>query len=231
LGRGGKIQFRSNTFIITSGYVEYKNSPPENPYLNLSAESRVTAEFRSDRPEDSIKREYDVVMRVTGLASNPNVSVSSQPALSEAQLISLLTLGFISETERPSTNQDDSVANTSYQLGSAFINEQLGLSRGIGKTIGVEFDISSGYDSADKAAVHTFSVKKQWSPKFGTSASRSVGKTSTNNVRAEYKLNPNLSVIGSYVGKEQSGASSSETLSNETPNLFGLDVEYRVDFK
>ena len=96
--------------------------------------------------------------------------------------------------------------------------------------MGVRFDFSSGFDSEDNAAVHTFTVKKQWTPKFGTAASRSVGKTNTNRFEAKYRINNNVSVIGNYEGKEQTGANDDDE-EDDDDNLFGLDIEYKVEFK
>jgi translocation and assembly module TamB len=228
--KGSLITFRDNIFEVQSGYVEYQNSPPENPNLNITAESRVRTSVGS---ED--QREFDVLLRVLGPVQDPQVLVSSQPPLSEPELLSLLTLGFITqpdntEAERLGRAQADGIANTSYQLGSAFLNEQLGLNREIGKRFGVDFDFSSAFNSQEQAAVHTFTARKQWTPKFGMSASRSVGKTQRSNVRAEYRLNNNFSMMLKYDGLEQSGASDGAVI-EEDANVFGLDLEYRMDFK
>lgn len=230
IARGGKVTFRNNTFEIESGYVEYRNSPPENPILNVQAEAKVTAQIGSNETRD-----YDVDLKVQGTAADPRVIVSSEPVLAETELISLLTLGFISPTAaggaegtEPTTQEE--LTNTSYQLGSAFLSEQLGLSRVLESQLGVRFDISSSYDTSDKAEKHKFTLRKQWTPKFGTSASREIGKTNTNNFKAEYKLNKNLSVIGEWEGTESTGAEQTET-SEKNQNIFGLDIEYKVEFK
>ena len=39
-----------------------------------------------------------------------------------------------------------------------------------------------------------------------------------------------MSVIGSWEGKEQTGATKSETDEGET-NIFGLDLEFKREFK
>lgn len=227
IAKGGKVAFRSNVFEIQSGYVEYDNAPAENPTLNLQASAVVRAQLR-----DGTTRDYDVDLVVQGTASQPKIIMSSQPPLVENELISLLTLGFISEEniEDGETTAGEKLANTSYQLGSAFLNEQLGINRVLEKQLGLHFDFNSSYDTSDKAEKHKFTLSKQWSPKFGTSASREIGKTNSNNVKAEYKLNKNLSVIGQWDGKEPTG-SDQQTTSDKDLNIFGLDIEYKVDFR
>ena len=225
--KGGLITFRDNVFEVKSGYVEYRNEVPENPRLNISAESQVRAQIGADADDE---KDFDVSLRVLGSASEPQVTVSSQPPLSESELLSLLTLGFISDQGNDVEENENGITDTSYKLGSAFLNEQLGLNRQLGKRLGVQFDFSSAYDSEDSAAVHTFTVKKQWTPKFGTAASRSVGKTNTNRFEAKYRINNNVSVIGNYEGKEQTGANDDDE-DEDDDNLFGLDIEYKVEFK
>jgi hypothetical protein len=227
--RGGKVTFRNNIFEIQSGYVEYKKSNPENPYLNVNAEARVAATLANNEIRD-----YDIDLNVTGYANDPKITVSSDPPIGEVELISLLTLGFISQSQNELEGTEQTtqgkLANTSYQLGSAFLNEQLGLNKQFESRLGLQFDFSSSYNDTDAAAVHKFTLKKQWTPKFGTSASRSIGKTNTNNVKAEYKINKNVSVIGEWEGRESTGASE-DVDKNATPNLFGLDVEFKREFK
>lgn len=224
--RGGKITFRNNTFEIKNGSLEYENSKPTNPSLNIQADARVIAQLKNNETRD-----YDVEMSVLGTAENPKITLSSQPALPENDLISLLTLGFINEIEVGEEEAaGPNLTNTSYQLGSALLNEQLGINRVLESRLGVQLDINSSYDSADKAEKHKFTLRKQWTPKFGTSGSKELGKTTTNSVKAEYKLNKNLSVIGEWEGKEPTGVEQGAQSEKEL-NLFGLDIEYKVDFK
>lgn len=234
IGRSSKITIRNNVFDITGGTVEYRQSPPQNPEINVTAESRIAVLRESE------EREFDVFARFTGPAQSPDIQMSSQPPIAERELLSLVTLGYMNEADTATTSNtvsgpqsDDSGAqasSTGYQIGSQFINEQLGINRKLEKTLGLEFDYASSYDSTDRANRHTFMLKKQWSPRFGTSASRSVGKSDTNNVKANYKLNRNTSVIGHWEGKEQSGSNSSEA-SDVQENLFGVDLEFRREFK
>lgn len=224
VARGSEVYFRDNRFEVESGSVIYRSTTPENPELNVTAHSRVLAKIGPTE-----ERDVDIYLRVLGTAKEPEVNVSSQPALAEKDLISLLAFGFIPQAENTAQNGD--LSSASAQIGTAIINDLLGLNRQIGRRLGVEFDISSGTDSEDSSSTQTsFTVRKQWTPNFGTSASRSVGKTNKNNVRAEYKINRNLSVIGSYEGKEQTGAAEVEEEA-DAQNQFGVDLEYRVDFK
>ncbi|MCB0351703.1 MAG: translocation/assembly module TamB, partial [Bdellovibrionales bacterium] len=224
--RGGKISFRNNIFEIKNGTVEYDKAVPSNPTLNIQADARVTAQLKNNETRD-----YDIDMRVQGTATNPKITLASQPALPENDLISLLTLGFINEeSSAADTTREGLIANTSSQLLSAVVTEQLDRVLELNSKFGMQLDINSSYDSEDKAEKHKVTIRKQITPKFGASASREIGKTTTNNVKAEYKLNKNLSVIGEWEGKEPT-TSEQSTQSAKDLNIFGLDIEYKVDFK
>lgn len=221
------VTVRNNVFNITNGTVDYRGAPPENPEINVGAEARIDLIVN-----ENIEREYDVYGRFTGPAQKLNIQMTSQPPLAERELISLVTLGYINESDNTveGSNTSAQASTTGYQIGSQFLDEQLGINRRLEKTLGVNFRYSSSFDASEQAARHTFVLKKQWSPRFGTSASRSVGKSDTNNVKAEYKLNRNMSLIGSWEGKEQTGASATDNQDGET-NIFGLDIEFKREFK
>ncbi|MEK6554520.1 MAG: translocation/assembly module TamB domain-containing protein, partial [Bdellovibrionota bacterium] len=109
------ITVRDNVFNVTNGTVEYKSFPPENPELNVSAESRISLVLK-----DNIEREYDVYARFTGPAQKLNIQMSSQPQLSEQELISLVTLGFVNEADNATdvNNPSAQASSTGYQIGS-----------------------------------------------------------------------------------------------------------------
>jgi translocation and assembly module TamB len=225
--RGGKIQFRSSVYDIELAKLDYENTSADNPKLDIACSSRITAQIN-----DTETRDYDVDVKVRGTGKDPKIILSSQPALPESDLISLLTLGFINNPSGESRAEEAGLANTSYQLGSQFLYEQLGINRQLEEKLGLQLGYSSSYSGTDKAAVHTFSLRKQWTPKFGTTATRAIGKTSSSEVQAQYKLNKNLSVIGEWEGKE-TGASTdtTNTTTDSENNLFGIDLEYKLEFR
>ncbi len=226
--RGGQVNFRSNIFEIQSGILNWDNSEPANPSLNVSADSKATATLINNETRD-----YNVHLRVTGDAKTPKIAMTSEPPLAENDLVSLVTLGFVNDQQNTTFAQPQStgISDNSYQLGGAILNQSLGINRQLEERLGVQFDYSSSYNQVDQATHHKFTLRKQWTPVFGTSASRDVGKTSTSDVKAEYKLNKRVSVIGEWEGQDSSGATTTNTNTNATSNIFGLDLEYKRDFK
>ncbi|MCB0421416.1 MAG: translocation/assembly module TamB domain-containing protein [Bdellovibrionales bacterium] len=206
----GKFTFRTNEFNIRDALISFQKSTPDSPTVNVSAYSRV--------------KEYDIDLLLTGSAQNPRVNLSSQPQLPETEILSLLALGMTTQ-ESDSTGAFEATAeNTSFQITSALINQQLGLGKEINKRLGVKFEISSDYDAEEATSVHRFTFKKQWTPKFGASASRSIGANPINKFKVEYKLSNELSLIGNYENQEQSEQT------RDTTDKLGLDLEYKVQF-
>lgn len=75
----GEIYFSGNTFIIEEGVIDFINPNQIEPYLNIKARTRVN--------------EYDILLTVTGPTSKLSASMSSDPALKQVDIISLLVTG------------------------------------------------------------------------------------------------------------------------------------------
>ena len=98
-------------------------------------------------------------------------------------------------------------------------------SRRLKESLGVDVKVSSSQPT-DRAAQPKVTLSKQWTPKLGASASSTLAANPANDVKVEYKMNKNISVIGSWEGKE-TDLKEDDT----TESVFGLDLEYRVQFK
>jgi len=79
---GSQAFFRGNQFTISQGALEFKERKSIDPVFDLQAETQV--------------REYLVRLHAFGRASDPKLVLSSEPALSEGDILSLLTLGITS---------------------------------------------------------------------------------------------------------------------------------------
>jgi hypothetical protein len=69
-------------------------------------------------------------------------------------------------------------------------------------------------------------LSKQWTPKFSASASSTLESTPSNNVKLEYKMNDKVSAVGSWDAKEKLNEQK-----DTNRNVFGLDLEYKLNFK
>ena len=209
--KDGKVFFgeKDNPFFISVGRLEFTEEDSENPTIFLTANSRIN-------------EEYDINLLVQGKGNDPKINLTSQPPLTEHEIISLLTLNIDPNAEPSSLESSDLAKKTSLEISGAILATPLS---NINKLTGVEVDVS-GATGADGTVVPNLTLKKQWSPKFGVSASRTVETNPTNNAKMEYKVNRNFSVIGTWENKE-----GNPEVKDTAADKVGVDLEYKVEFK
>lgn len=223
--RGGKLFFRGNTFDLIVTNMEYNNSPAENPKMYVNAQTRVTesASEDSSRPQT-----YDIDMIAQGTAKVPKLTMTSQPPLSEPQIVSLLALGVTSSQTSTAGGFSDKNGNQgSIRIGSALIEKPLG--KEIKNRLGLDFAITSSNSATDNSQKVTLS--KQLTPKITASASRSIGKSQSNSAKLEYQMNKNVSVVGSFEGQSDTSATQTTDKKPVDSSVLGLDLEYKLQFK
>lgn len=218
---GGRVFFRDAPFEITSGFVEYENMPPENPRIYLTATSHQTETITDDQNR-STNQQYDISLLAQGRAQNPQITLTSQPALSQREIVSLLALGVTSGGADRSSGA--SASNTGSAIGAAILQKAGG--RKLKDSLGVDMKVSSSRPVANDSSKPMVTLSKQITPKFGVSASSTLTANPANEVKAEYKLKKNISAIGSWGVREPNP--QFETPQN---SVIGLDLEYKVNFK
>lgn len=216
---GGKLFFKDTPFSINTGRVNFKNETSLNPLLFIDAATSIT--------EQSSQTNYDVNLILQGRLDNFTTSIESQPNLSERDLVSLLALGLTSEQLDKQTveNQQDLQM---MELGAAVIsNSPLG--KEIEDRTGFTFKLSTDVDDED-ATQYRVVISKQVTPKVGASASI-LGNNAKKDVKLEYKLNKDLSLIGSWESTTLDENSDTSLNKNQKSDIFGLDLRYKVEFE
>jgi len=223
---GAKVFFGEQPFDVNSAYVEYNNAPPNDPKLYLTASTRV-AESVLDEQGRGSQNQYDVNMLVQGRGQAPQFTLTSQPPLGQREIVSLLALGITGATTGTDDRKSSELqnANTSAALGAALLSRAGG--KRVKESLGVDVKVSSSQPTPDNASAPKVTLSKQWTPKFGASASSTIGSNPNNNVKLEYKMNQSVSVIGSWEGRETLRDQQKDT----TVNVLGLDLQYKVQFK
>ena len=94
----GVINFREHDFILSSAQIDYTNTSPSNPVIDIRARSSIReepAEGLSNRvtKTDNFSNEYQVHLRIKGQGQNPQFRLSATPPLSEKEIVSLLAFG------------------------------------------------------------------------------------------------------------------------------------------
>ncbi len=223
-GIGGGLFFKDTRFDILTGFVEFQNSPVANPRLYISAQARVEETIQDQSTSDR-KNEYDVNLLIQGRVPDYKILLTSQPPLNEQEIVSLLALGMTTASLQENSVSGRSTTSSGIQLGAALLQKPLG--KEIKEKTGFEFQISS--DTVADVASPKVTLSRQISPKLGASASRTIETNPKNSVKLEYRVNRNVSVIGSWESQEQLENVNTDTVSSQ--NKLGLDLEYKVNFK
>ena len=95
-GAGSQAFFRGNAFNVTQGSVDFKDRRSLEGIFDVRAESQL--------------REYLVRLHAFGKTSQPQFLLSSEPALPEGDIISLLTLGVTSKDRTATTSTGAGIA-------------------------------------------------------------------------------------------------------------------------
>lgn len=221
---GGKVFFKDTPFEINSAAIEYQNEPPENPKIYLSAQSRVTENTTDEQNQEKVN-EYEITLLVQGrINPAPQIQLSSQPPLTDQEIVSLLALGMTTTNLQNQSATTPATSSTGVQIGSAILQKPLG--KTVKDKTGLDFIVGADDENVSSPKV---TISKQFGPKLGASASRTIENNPKNDVKLEYKLNRNLSVVGSWQGKEARTDQSQETTSSS--NKVGVDLEYKINFK
>lgn len=215
-----RLIFKDKEFEVQTANVLFNNPDEINPDLYVSAQARVS--------------DYDIMILAQGPAKNlKSIRLSSMPPLPEQDIISLLALG-ITSSRFDSTAQgrsSEQSAQAGYELGFAIFNQSI--NKQFQDRLGLNVQVSTFFDSTRNISVPKLTVSRKLSNKVNVSASRTLGSdVSDVEVKLRYLINQNVSAIGSYENSQtlQGGQGLNNTV-RAKENVFGLDLEFRKEFK
>jgi len=209
-----RIFFREHSFRVDQGLITLDGSQELNPSLLFTALARI------DR--------FDVTLNVHGTVDSPVIRLSSQPMLPEAELVSLLALGQVTRDVEKRLQAPSSQTQAEAQLGSVLL-QNIPLFKKAQKAVGVNVQISSGFDPEQNAEFRRISVSKRLNNK--TRLLAATGDYGFREFKLEYLLTDNLSAIGRF--KQQDFVPNSINLErqNRADSILGLDLEFRKEFR
>jgi translocation and assembly module TamB len=216
--KDSKIIVKDTIFEVKTGNIELDDPQIVNPKLYIVARSRI--------------QEYDVNLLVQGTGSKPDLTFTSVPPLSNRDIISLLALG-TTETAQATPSalaigapgSQASGPNVAYGSGPLRNNP---LTKEIKEKTGFELQFAPSFD--EQSAGQKIIIKRQFSNKFGVAASQAIGSHRTTDAEARYRLNDRVSGILSWQNSDQLD-SWTGSASKKEQNQFGLDLEYKFEFK
>ena len=222
------FKFRDTPFKITKASLRFPNRQEIDPIISLVASTQV--------------KEYDVNISIQGTGKEPMIYFESTPTLPERDIINLIALGFTSE-EQESLSSGEQVGQQALKY--------IGIGKVLKDRTGLEMNFSSTREaSEDFEDIPKVTVKKQWGSQLSTSISRRLGSSADvdpsnsdpvrespkSDVKVEYQLDNNLSVLGMWENRERHFNKSGSQTDNldadvETENVLGLDLKYEIEFK
>jgi autotransporter translocation and assembly factor TamB len=197
--RKGEVYFRKNVFRILYASVDFADPRRINPLLDVQAETKV--------------REYQIRLGVSGTADRAVVTFLSDPPLSDSDILALLALGKKGEELKGKQSNVGSSEAISFATGAFqdFLETRARSLTGLDR-----FQVDPYINKYDTAVPRVTVGKEMVPDKLIMSYSSNIGgSTPEQNIRLEYILNRNVSLLGEYDELGQIGA----------------DVKFRFEFR
>jgi translocation and assembly module TamB len=176
---GSQAFFRNNLFTIEQGQLEFRDATGIDPVFEVQARTSV--------------REFVVKLHAFGRPANPLIVLSSEPVLTEGDILSLLTLGVTSADK-------DTAASASYGLAAEALFNVSGLDRQVRRFLpsnpvlrDLSLQIATTYNDATRQAEPTAQLESKFlSEQLKIGMTQPVSGRGTR-ARAEYRFDDRLS--------------------------------------
>ncbi|MCA1622425.1 MAG: translocation/assembly module TamB domain-containing protein [Acidobacteria bacterium] len=204
----GTIIFRKDRYEVQRGVLEFPPNTSVEPYINLQAETEIKG--------------YRIIVNLVGELTNTenlNATVRSSPALPQADVISLITTGNLSNTDRGIPTLAQSGINTAADiLTDELINNPL--SRATDKLFGLNrFEIDPIISGQRLNPSARLTVGRQINKNLLITYSTNLSEDQNQVLALEYRVSNRLSFVAQY---EQ------RSLSNVTQNNNNFSFEIRL---
>jgi translocation and assembly module TamB len=225
---GGHLRLRANDFEIRQGFVRFDDTTRIAPNVDVTAVTEyhrysTSATGTAATTSSTAGRaggNYRITLHAYGDADNLHLDMTSEPTLSQEDIVLLLTLGMTR------AEVDQSQASS---LGGTAALEALssltGADTAVRKAVPVidDFRFGSAYSSRTGRTEPTVTIGKRLTSEVR--ANVTSGLTEDREIRSsvEWKLTPRISVQGSY-------DNVNDAASSQLGNL-GADVRFRLEFE
>ncbi|HEY0365878.1 MAG TPA: translocation/assembly module TamB domain-containing protein, partial [Pyrinomonadaceae bacterium] len=206
----GTLNFRNDRYDITRALIDLPPSRNADPILNIQGESQI--------------RGYRVIVSLTGPLSQPQAAVRSEPALPQADVVSLITTGQLSSGDTSSSVLAQSqVGAATSLLTDALINAPA--QRATSKLFGLtRFEINPVIGgTAGSTPAARLTLGRRISKEVTVTYSTNVTSDPNQILALEYRVSDRLSFVAQY---EQA---STRRLSARTNN-FNFEIRFRKRF-
>ncbi len=203
----GTVEFYGNKYELERVILDFQDPRRNNPRLDARAEAA--------------KGPYKVTVIVSGTLEKPVVDFSSDPPLSQTDIVSLLSFGVTTRTLldtglRTPASSAGTIGGSAIAIGSIG-----GVDEKIGRVIGLDkFSIETGFSQTTQTFEPRFVARKSFEDRLSVSMSQSVGATSETSASGEVRLMKNVYLEGGW-----------DSATTSTPGRISGDVKLRYRFQ
>lgn len=205
----GTLNFRNNPYEITRGLVYLPARYGADPVLNIEAQSVI--------------RGYRVTARIEGPLTHPTTTVGSEPALPQADVVSLILSGTLASTDsNASVLAQSGLGTAASLLTDALINAPI--SRATNKLFGLSrLEINPVIGSNTGAPTARLTAARQITKDMTVTYSTNLASDQAQVLAVEYRVSNRISFVAQY---EQG---SNRNLSTRNNN-YSFEIRFRKRF-
>ncbi len=206
---GGTLNFRNDRYEITRALMDLPPQRQADPIINIQGESQI--------------RGYRVTVGLSGPLSQPQAIVSSEPALPQADVVSLITTGQLATGDTSASILSQSGLGTATSLlTDALINAPA--QRATSKLFGLSrFEINPVISGRGSTPAARLTVGKRINKDLSVTYSTNVASDPNQILALEYRVSDRLFFIAQY---EQA---STRRLTARNNN-FNFEIRFRKRF-
>jgi translocation and assembly module TamB len=205
----GTLNFRNNPYEITRGLIYFPPRLGADPVLNIEGQAVI--------------RGYRVTALLEGPLSHPTTSVSSEPALPQGDVVSLVLNGTLSSTDTSTSVLAQSGLGTAASLlTDALINAPI--SKASNKLFGLSrLEISPVIGGTGSAPTARLTAARRISKDLTVTYSTNIASDPNQVLAVEYRVSNRLSFVAEY---EQGSTRNLSTRNNN----FSFEIRMRKRF-
>ena len=203
------LRFLSHLFKIVTLHTSFDQENKMSPFFRFNLQGSV--------------RKYAIQIDGMGTLNDYKVQLQSEPPLTETDIVSLLTLGIVSDQFQGS----DAIEFTSLEAASFLFGQfQEKLAQASQQNFGVQFRLSSSFSDTKNAVRPRIFLSKGLSDNVDLHFSSTLDKETIFEdkiLNLEWQLNKRFSVIGLW---EDTGQDN-----QNTESAVGFDIKYKYEFE
>jgi translocation and assembly module TamB len=205
----GSLNFRNNPYELTRGRIDFPARLGADPVLNIEGQSVI--------------RGYRVRIVIDGPLSQPRTIVASEPALPQADVVSLILTGSLSSGDtNASVLAQSGLGTAASLLTDALINTPI--SRASNKLFGLSrLEITPVIAGAGVTPTARLTVARRFSKDITVTYSTNLASDPNHILAIEYRVSNRVSVVAQY---EQG---SNRNLSSNNNN-YSFEIRFRKRF-